>query len=408
MNQNNDMTSAPANDSATGAEEPEFGRDAAGDGAYTGDLEPIEQKKTPPRRSIAARGMMVRFFNFLMTLAVFGVVGLIAAIWYVQWSFDQPGPLKEETTYEVIPGASFSSIIPDLEKKKIIPQQGPLRTFLRGVQAAGKSSELKAGEFAFTPGMTMRQVMLQVTEGRAIQHTITLPEGWTSYRVMERVQFSEILEGDLPPIPAEGSILPSTYAFQRGTTKAEAVVRMQEAMNEAVAKVWANRAPDLPLKSPEELIILASIVEKETGIGSERAHVASVFINRLRKGMKLQTDPTVIYGIWGGQGKPKERGGLRRSELARSTPYNTYIIKGLPPTPIANPGIEALRAAANPIETEDLYFVADGTGGHVFAKTLQEHNANVAKWRKIEAERKKEAAEREKAEAEKQKKENAN
>jgi len=208
---------------------------------------------------------------------------------------------------------------------------------------------------------------------------------------MERVQFSEILEGDLPPIPAEGSLLPSTYAFPKGTTREEAVTRMKEARDKALAEVWASRAADLPLKNPEELAILASIVERETGIGSERAHVASVFVNRLRKGMKLQTDPTVIYGIWGGQGKPKDRGGLRKSELRRSTPYNTYIIGGLPPTPIANPGIEALKAVANPLETDDLFFVADGTGGHVFAPTLREHNQNVAKWRKIEAQRKRDA-----------------
>jgi len=333
----------------------------------------------------------VRFFNFLMTQAILAVVGFIGVLWYSHFQFDQPGPLAAQTTFEVPKGATFSSIVPGLEKKGIIPKQGVLRVFVRGVKNAGKSSQLKAGEFSFAPAMSMRDVMDQVTSGRAIQHTVTLPEGWTSYKIMERIQFSDILTGELPPIPAEGSLLPNTYAFERGTTRAQAVEIMQKAQQKAVAQVWESRAPDLPLKSPEELVILASIVEKETGVGGERAHVASVFVNRLRKGMKLQTDPTVIYGIWGGQGKPKERGGLRRSELKHSTVYNTYIIPGLPPTPIANPGIESLRAVANPLQTDDFFFVADGTGGHAFAPTLAGHNANVAKWRKIEAKRKKEA-----------------
>ena len=388
-------------------EETEFGRSAAQghDELKTGLVDDGPRK---PRRSDSARGTLVRFFNFLMTMAILGVIAMVFAIWYTQYQFDQPGPLQQETTFEVPKGATFRSIVPGLEAKGIIQKQGPLRIFTRGVATAGKSSALKAGEFAFKPGMSMREVMLEVTEGRSIQYTITLPEGWTSYRIMERVQFSDILEGDLPPIPPEGSMLPSTYAFPRGTTREEAVKRMQEARDKAVAEVWASRAPDLPLNSPEELVILASIIERETGVGSERAHVASVFVNRLRKKMKLQTDPTVIYGIWGGQGKPKDRGGLRRSELRRPTPYNTYFIPALPPTPIANPGIESLRAAANPLETEDLFFVADGTGGHVFAKTLREHNANVAKWRKIEAQRKREAEAAAKEAAKKAEQENSN
>ncbi len=359
--------------------------------AAVSDLKSVDRR---PKRSRAAHSGMVRFFNFLMTLAILGVVGFVGGVWYMKYQFDEPGPLQQETTFEVPRGATFASIIPGLERKSIIARQGPLRAFLRGVQAAGKTRDLKAGEFAFTPGMSMRDVMTQLTEGRAVTRSLTFPEGWTSHRIMERIAASELLEGDVPPVPAEGSMLPNTYAYERGTTKAEAVEQMQEAMTEKVAEVWANRAADLPLKSPKELVILASIIEKETGVAGERPHVASVFVNRLRKGMRLQTDPTVIYGIWGGEGKPRDRGGLRRSELDRKTPYNTYKIDGLPPTPIANPGIEALEAAANPLETDDLYFVADGTGGHIFAKTLDEHNRNVREWRKIERQRKKEAERR--------------
>lgn len=305
--------------------------------------------------------------------------------------FDSPGPLEEATTFIVPKGATFSSIIPDLEEKKIIRREGIMRVFAHGVKAAGKSNRLKAGEFAFTPGMSMREVMLQLTEGKAIMHAISFPEGWTSFRMMERLAANERLKGDVPDIPQEGTLLPDTYLFQTGTTRAEILERLQKAQQKAVMEVWNTRSKDLPLRSPEELVILASLVEKETGIADERRHVASVFVNRLRRGMRLQTDPTIIYGLWGGRGKPKDRGGLRRSEIDKVTAYNTYHIDGLPPGPIANPGIASLRAAANPLQSDDLYFVADGTGGHAFAKTLSEHNKNVAAWRKIEAQREREA-----------------
>lgn len=334
---------------------------------------------------------MVRFFNFLLTMAFVGAVLFVGAIWYGKSEFEAPGPLKAGATFAVPSGATFKSIIPGLVKKEIIKPQGPLQVFVRGVKAAGKASALKAGEFGFTAGMSMREVMEQLTEGRAIEYSITFPEGWTSFKIMERVGLNEVLVGDIPAIPLEGAILPNTYSFQRGTTREAFVKMITDAQTRVVKEIWDSRAVDLPLKSPEELVILASIVEKETGVSSERRHVASVFINRLRKGMRLQTDPTVIYGIWGGRGKPKDRGGLRRSELDGSTPYNTYQIPGLPPGPIANPGLESLKAAANPAVTSDLFFVADGTGGHAFAPTLKEHNANVKKWRAIEAQRVKDA-----------------
>jgi len=362
-----------------------FGRNARAGGERP-------EAKAAWRRSRSG-GLLVRFFSFMLTLALIGAVAAVGLILHGDRQFDAAGPLTEPTTYDVPRGATFQSIIPDLEAKSIIPQQSFLRVFLRGVQANGKGNDLKAGEFAFQPGMSMRDVMNQLTEGQAIEYRITFPEGWTSLRMVERIAADETLIGDVPVVPAEGALLPDTYSFARNATRQQVLDRLTAARTKAVAEVWANRQPDLPLKSPEELVILASIIEKETGVGGERPHVASVFINRLRKGMRLQTDPTVIYGIWGGRGKPKNRRGLRRSELERETPYNTYVISGLPPTPIANPGIASLRAAANPLQTDDLYFVADGTGGHTFAKTLQEHNRNVAAWRKIEAQRAREAKE---------------
>ena len=345
----------------------------------------------PPLRSKKARGALVRFFNFLMTLAFVVAVLFVASIWYGKTQFEATGPLSESTTFVVPKGASFVSIIPGLEAKGIISKQGIMRVFKNGVSSAGKSSELKAGEFAFAPGMSMREVMTQLTEGRAINYSLTFPEGWTSHKMMQRIAASDILVGDMPSIPIEGSLLPNTYSFEKGMTRTQFVQLLKDAHQKTVRDIWNNRVDGLPLKSVEEMVILASIVEKETGISGERARVASVFVNRLRKSMRLQTDPTVIYGLWGGEGKPKDHGGLRRSELDKQTPYNTYQIKGLPPGPIANPGIEALRAVANPAVTDDLFFVADGTGGHVFANSLKQHNINVATWRKIEAERKKEA-----------------
>ena len=274
--------------------------------------------------------------------------------------------------------------MPSLESSNIIPPQGFLRPFIRGVRQSGRVQELQVGEFAFESGVSMRGVMDHLTRGKPIEYPITIPEGWTSHQILERLINSDFLSGPLSENLAEGSILADTYNFQRGTSRTAAIERMQDAQSSVIMELWESRSANLPLANLQEFLILASIVEKETAVGSERPRVASVFINRLRRGMRLQTDPTVIYGIWGSAGKPKDRGGLRRSELARKTPYNTYHIPGLPPTPIAHVGIASLRAVAHPAVSDDLFFVADGTGGHVFAETLAEHNENVAKWRAIE------------------------
>ncbi|WP_102109351.1 endolytic transglycosylase MltG [Oceaniglobus roseus] len=225
----------------------------------------------------------------------------------------------------------------------------------------------------------------EVREKADTRFSISMAEGVTSWQVVEGLKAADFLSGDIPAVPAEGSLAPDSYEVKPGEDRTVLIAQMEEAQAERLAEAWRNRAADLPVETPEEALILASLVEKETGVPEERREVAAVFVNRLREGMRLQTDPAVIYGVTKGQGVLGR--GLRRSELDRETPYNTYRIDGLPPTPIANPGVESIQAALNPAESDYLYFVADGSGGHAFARTLAEHNENVARWRKIEAER---------------------
>jgi UPF0755 protein len=230
----------------------------------------------------------------------------------------------------------------------------------------------------------MRDVMNILISGKSIMYPLTVPEGLTVKQIFDRISADPILVGDMPKdFPPEGSLFTDTLHFTRGTSRTEIIDRMVASQKKLVDDIWAKRGPDLPVKDRNQFVTLASIVEKETGIASERPHVASVFVNRLNKNMRLQSDPTIIYGLFGGAGKPSDRP-IFKSDIEKPTPYNTYVINGLPPTPIANPGKAALEAVANPLDTQDLYFVADGTGGHVFSKTLQEHNANVRKWRNVE------------------------
>ncbi|MBL8772744.1 MAG: endolytic transglycosylase MltG, partial [Phenylobacterium sp.] len=240
--------------------------------------------------------------------------------------------------------------------------------------------DLKAGEYEVKSGASMASLLADIRAGRVVRRRITIPEGWTSGMAAEAVNAYPALTGraDEPP---EGALMPDTYDVRRGEDRAEVIARMRAARDKALAELWAARAPDLPLRTPDEAVILASIVEKETGVAAERPRVAAVFVNRLRMGMPLQSDPTIIYGLT--RGRPLGRG-IRASELAGDTGYNTYRFIGLPPTPIANPGREALAAVLNPPKTDELFFVADGTGGHAFAKTYAEHQRNVARWREIE------------------------
>jgi UPF0755 protein len=253
-------------------------------------------------------------------------------------------------------------------------------TFVAAAVATGSAHELKAGEYSFPSRASLAQILFQIRSGDVVRHYITIPEGLTSAQAAAIVSAAPELTGTAP-VAAEGALLPETYQVAFGESRAHVIGRMQTAMSAALQKLWAARSADLPYKTPEEAVILASIVEKETSLPAERPHVAAVYLNRLRTGMRLDSDPAVVYGLTGGA--PLGHG-LRVSELARRTPYNTYLNTGLPPTPIANPGRAALQAALQPSRSGDIYFVADGTGGHVFSSTLAAHLKNVAHWRSIE------------------------
>ena len=336
------------------------------------------------RRSKAARHPLVVILSFLMTAMV--LVGVAAAVFiYIgQDRFDQPGPLTETVNVLIEPGSGLKQIASSLQQAGVIRDS---LSFELGVRFHDKQTELKHGEYSFEPGASMASVMNQLVEGKSLLHSISLPEGLTTFHMLSRIIANEVLVGRIDTWPEEGDMLPDTYHFTRGTTRQEIVDWIVDSRNKAVAEIWENRAEELPISSPEELVTLASIVEKETGQASERAEVASVFVNRLRKGMRLQSDPTIIYGLFGGEGKPSGRP-ILKSDIKKETAYNTYFIKGLPPGPITNPGREALQATANPATTDFLYFVADGSGGHAFATNYDDHRKNVRNWRQIEKERK--------------------
>lgn len=345
-------------------------------------IEP-ETPPPPPGRSKAVRHPVVVFLNFMLSVILLIAVGIGGLLYMGKQSFDEAGPLKKERTILVSRGTGLGTIAGILEQQNVISNK---YVFEYGVTLYKKDGALKAGEYLFRPGLSMREVMGILTSGKSILHSITIPEGYTSYQAMKVIEAHKILVGDMPAIPAEGALLPETYKFSRGTSRTEIVKRMMDERNRAVEEIWNRRVSDLPLANKEELVTLASIVEKETGQAGERTRVAGVFVNRLNKGMKLQSDPTVIYGIFAGQGKPRGRP-IFKSDLQKKTAYNTYQIPALTPGPIANPGRAALEAVANPSRTNDLFFVADGTGGHVFAETLQQHNQNVRRWRQIEKQR---------------------
>jgi UPF0755 protein len=318
---------------------------------------------------------MSGLLSFLLVLAVASVAGLI----WSQHRLHAPGPLASDKVVYIAPGTEVPDIIAALERDEVIDSPFLLNATLL---AEGNRSKVKAGEYLFRQNASLRDVIDTLVSGKQVLHSITIPEGLTSEQVVERLKDNDVLIGDVIDIPKEGSLLPETYKVTRGTLRADVVRKMQEDQKRAVDQIWARRAASLPLRSPYELVILASIVEKETGKADERPRVASVFLNRLKKGMRLQSDPTTVYGLAGGKGALRR--GLTRPEIEKPTPYNTYLIDGLPPGPIANPGRAALEAVASPSRTQDLYFAADGTGGHVFAETLDQHSRNVQRWRQIE------------------------
>ena len=367
---------------------------------------------------------------FIVILIVFA--GLLA--WGRQ-AYTGPGPLTQAVCFKVERGASLSQVSRALQEQGAVSDA---RIFRIGAEYTDKSSQLKFGSYLIQPGSSMAQVIDQLTAGGQstcgrevnfrisvtstdvvlreldaatnryvevvkfdpaveaapavyldaataddMRWRITIAEGVTSWQVVEGLKRADFLEGKIDQVPPEGSLAPDSYEVERGQDRQALLAEMADRQARIMADLWATRAADLPYDTPEAAMVMASIVEKETGIAEERGRVASVFVNRLRQGMRLQTDPAVIYGLTKGEGVLGR--GLRQSELRRETPYNTYVIDGLPPGPIANPGRAAIEAALNPDSTDYLYFVADGSGGHAFAKTLEEHNENVARWRAIEA-----------------------
>lgn len=370
----------------------------------------------------------------------FLIVALFLMGGVIMWGrgqYEGPGPLADAICLQVERGSNFRRVSANLEEEGAVTS-GLL--FRLGADYAGKTGDLKAGSFLVAPGTSMEEIVDIVTRGgastcgteviyrigvnrliaevreldpssnrfveraefepatdetpqiytqvKAEQDTrfrIALAEGVTSWQIVDALRRMDVLQGEIAEIPPEGALAPDSYEVRPGDARADILATMAEQQELWVAAAWEARDPTVPLESPEELLTLASIIEKETAVAEERRQVASVFVNRLNRGMRLQTDPTVIYGITQGEGVLGR--GLRRSELRAVTPWNTYVILGLPPTPIANPGRESLMAAGQPDTTDYLFFVADGTGGHAFAETLDEHNRNVARWREIEAER---------------------
>lgn len=350
-------------------------------------LEPMRAAEPPIiQRKKREYHQTLVFMSGTLTTIVLLLVALSASFAFAKYLYDKEGPLDHSEMIVIPKGEGLSAISDRLERKNMIIDK---RLFKAAVIYFGVQNKLKAGEYEIPKHASMRSVLDHLLEGKSILHDVPFPEGFTSQQLVDRLNAHEVLTGEIVEIPAEGSLLPDTYKFTRGVARSEIIERMQSAQEKFVDNLWSQRQEGLPFKTKEEAIILASIVEKETGIASERPHIAGLFINRLRKGMRLQSDPTIIYGLVGGIGKLGR--GLRRSEIDKKTPYNTYQIDGLPPTPIANPGRAAIEAVLNPKETDDLYFVADGTGGHIFAKTLKEHNNNVRNWRKIEKQRQLEA-----------------
>lgn len=347
----------------------------------------------PPRRSRRARSQFVIFLNFVFSSLVFLVVLAGGAFYFGKREFERPGPSRTAETVLIKPSTGVREISTILEREGLISDA---RVFQIGVRAHGADGQLKAGEYEVKAGASMYEIMELLKSGRSVLYSLTIPEGLTVQQIFDRIRDTPELSGDMPSeMPAEGTLAADTLRFTRGMERKAVVEKLKEDQQELIDAIWERRDPDLPIKDKNEFVTLASIVEKETGIADERPRVAAVFHNRLSRGMRLQSDPTIIYGLFGGQGKPADRP-IYRSDLDKKTPYNTYQIDGLPPTPIANPGRAALEAVANPSKTEELYFVADGTGGHVFAKTLKEHNENVARWRAVEKQRRADEATAEK------------
>ena len=322
--------------------------------------------------------------RILLTVGA-GLTALVA-LWagWVLFNWIGPGPARGDTTVVLIRGGAVGEIADDLQRARVIRSPGLFRVFAKLTRA---DRTLRAGEYDFPAHASLSRVLGMMARGEIVRHWITVAEGRTSAQVAALLQASPVLEGGVG-IPPEGSLLPQTYEVVRGESRDEVIDAMRKARDAKLDRLWAQRAPGLAVRTPEEAVIMASIVEKETSVPSERARIAAVYENRLAKGMRLEADPVVIYGLSRGEALGH---GLTKAELQTRTPYNSYLVAGLPPTAIANPGEASLEAVLHPAKTDDIYFVANGTGGHSFSATWEEHERNVARWRAIEASRKPDA-----------------
>jgi UPF0755 protein len=352
-------------------------------------LEPDRAPEPPPGSRARPQHPVFVFLNRLLTLLLITSIATVGLFYFLRMQFDRPGPLNYSSVFVVPRGDGLESVARRLEKEGIIVDRW---TFMIAAYYFKVHRKIKAGEYNIKAQASLRDVLDTLVEGKAILYSVTIPEGLTSYQVVERLNAHPDLVGDITEMPAEGSMLPETYRFARNTTRDELIRRMQAEQKKFIESVWETRVRDLPFKTPDEAINLASIVEKEASRADERPRVAAVYVNRLRKRMRLDADPTVIYGVT--QGRTTLNRGILRSELDAPNPYNTYRNTGLPPTPIGNPGRAAIEAVLRPAETNEIFFVADGTGGHVFAENYADHQKNVAKWRAIERERRLQEAQR--------------
>ena len=341
-------------------------------------LEP-ERVPQPPRRSASARHPLVIVGNAIFTILIVLAIVVGTAVVLGKQRFDTRGPLAEDKIVNIPRGLGIRDIADLLVREGVIDQPW---TFVGGVIVLKARDELKFGEYQFPKQASLHDVISTIVEGKVVLHQISVPEGLTSEQIVQRLLDMDILNGNIREVPREGSLLPESYKFTRGTPREQVIQRMQQGQRRVLQEIWDHRVADLPLKSPEQLITLASIIEKETSRPEERTRVAAVFVNRLKQKIKLQSDPTIIYGLVGGKGTLGRP--IMESEIRQPTPYNTYVIEGLPPGPIANPGRASLEAAANPARTKEIFFVADGTGGHAFAENYDQHQKNVERLRAIE------------------------
>jgi UPF0755 protein len=343
-------------------------------------LEPERVAAPKKRRSRGARNPIVVAGNAIFTIVLLLAVVTGVGVYWGKQKFEQPGPLPDEKVVNIPRGLGIRDIGELLAREGVIADPW---IFVGGALALkARGEDLKFGEYEFAKGASPRAVAETLIEGKVVQHQFTVAEGLTSEQIVAKLLENDKLTGSLREMPREGSLLPESYRFTRGASREEIVKRMQSSQQRVLKEAWDRRASDLPVKTPEQLLTLASIIEKETGKPDERTRVAAVFVNRLKSKMKLQSDPTIIYGLVGGKGSLGR--GILKSEITQPTPYNTYVIEGLPPGPIANPGRSSIEAAANPARTRELYFVADGTGGHTFSESYDQHQKSVTKLRGIE------------------------